>query len=178
MIAEHLYRTLPDVSEGELSRLRSRLVEASSCLLYVQKLQVQQFLLLGRGESMNDGRGRDSILSDLFEAIIGAIYLDGGLEATKQFLHGHFMLEIAAIIQQPKDNWKAQLQDYTQKKHQQTPIYTTLEITGPEHSRNFLISVSINGQELAQGEGLSKKEAQQAAAEQAIPSHQNSFFCA
>lgn len=167
LISEYLYRLLPDLPEGDLSRLRSRLVEASSCLLYIQKLQLDTFLLLGRGERMNDGRGRESILSDLFEALIGAIYLDGGFAAAKSFLFSHFEAEINSIIEQPKHNWKAQLQDYAQKKYQQTPVYEVLEAVGPDHSKSFVVSVLINGEQMGSGQGSSKKEAQQAAAEQA-----------
>ncbi len=91
LISDYLYRNLPSSTpEGELSYLRSRLVEASSCVSYVQSLNVTSYVLLGKGERMNDGRGRESILADLFEAIIGAIYLDGGFEAAKNFLFRNF----------------------------------------------------------------------------------------
>src|ERR1700722_11913608 len=96
LIAEYLYRYLPSTPEGELSYLRSRLVEASSCVLYVQIFEVEKFILLGKGERMNDGRGRESILADLFEALIGAIYLDGGIEAARRFLFKNFSKEIDA----------------------------------------------------------------------------------
>ena len=91
LISDYLYRYLPSSTpEGELSYLRSRLVEASSCVTYVQSLNVTSYVLLGKGERMNDGRGRESILADLFEAIIGAIYLDGGFDAAKNFLFRNF----------------------------------------------------------------------------------------
>lgn len=90
LVADYLYRYLPSTPEGELSVLRSRLVEAESCYYYVQKYSLGQYLLLGKGERMNDGRGRESILADLFEAIMGAIYVDGGLEAAKRFLFKNF----------------------------------------------------------------------------------------
>lgn len=167
LIADYLYTTLPSNSEGDLSHLRSRLVEGSSCILYIQKLQVEPYLLLGKGEKMNDGRGRGSILSDLFEAIIGAIYLDGGLSAAASFLFGHFQEEIESIVKEPLCNWKAILQDYTQKKYSVAPIYKVLSESGPDHSKTFIITVLINEDEIGQGTGSSKKEAQQEAAKNA-----------
>ncbi|MDF2577559.1 MAG: rnc [Chlamydiales bacterium] len=168
LISEFLYKRLPTSPEGELSRLRARLVEASSCYSYIQKLQIGNFVLLGRGEKMNDGRGRESILADLFEALIGAIYLDGGIEMVHYFLFKHFEEDFNATLQQPTHNWKAQLQDYAQKKYQQTPVYEVLEAAGPDHSKNFVVSVFINGQAFGCGHGPSKKEAQQAAAADAF----------
>ncbi|MFQ5728999.1 MAG: ribonuclease III [Waddliaceae bacterium] len=168
LIAEYLYRYLPSTPEGELSHLRSRLVEASSCMAYVQKLGVDQYMLLGKGEKRNDGRGRDSIRADLFEAIIGAIYLDGGIEAARRFIFQNFSKEIESILKTPLQNWKAELQDYCQKKYHQTPFYKVVSESGPDHSKTFSITVIINNQERGYGAGLSKKEAQQAAAQDAL----------
>lgn len=168
IISDYLYRFLPTTAEGQLSYLRSRLVEAASCVNYMQSLNIASFVLLGKGEKMNDGRGRDSILADLFEAIMGAIYLDGGLEAAKQFLFRNFTSHIDAILKTPLRNWKALLQDLCQKKFQQTPVYQVLQATGPDHSKIFEISVLINQKEVGRGKGASKKEAQQAAAADAI----------
>jgi ribonuclease III len=169
LISDYLYRKLPQSTpEGELSYLRSRLVEASSCVMYVQKLDLGKNILLGKGERMNDGRGRESILADLFEAIIGAIYIDGGLESAKDFLFNNFSEEIEGILKTPMHNWKALLQDYCQKKYQQPPVYQVVNESGPDHSKMFKISVLINGIEVGFGEGSSKKEAQQAAAADAL----------
>ena len=153
IIAEYLYLFLPETPEGELSYLRSRLVEAGSCVAYIHKLGVESFLLLGKGERMNDGRGRDSILADLFEAIIGAIYLDGGLEAAKQFIFKKFSEEIGEILKTPLRNWKAVLQDYCQKRHQKPPVYKVVSETGPDHSKQFIIIVYVDDIELGRGEG-------------------------
>lgn len=168
LIAEYLYQQLPTTPEGELSHLRSRLVEASSCMLFIQKLELSHHLLLGRGERMNDGRGRESILADLFEAIIGAIYLDGGIEAAKNFIFHNFGEEINAILKTPDRNAKAVLQDYCQRKYQQPPVYKVIEESGPDHSKNFKITVFINDKPAGHGEGSSKKEAQQSAAADAL----------
>lgn len=168
LIADYLYRYYPDTPEGDLSYLRSRLVEASSCVSYVQSLEIANYILLGKGEKMNDGRGRESILADLFEAIIGAIYLDGGLEAAQHFLFENFSEDIEDILKTPLQNWKALLQDYCQKKFQSPPRYIVLQESGPDHSKVFEVSVCINGNELGRGKGSSKKEAQQSAAEDAF----------
>ncbi|MBA3723218.1 MAG: ribonuclease III [Parachlamydiaceae bacterium] len=168
LMADYLYKNYPTIPEGQLSYLRSRLVEAVSCINYIQTLKIESFVLLGKGERMNDGRGRESILADLFEAVMGAIYLDGGIEPTRHFLFTKFKNEIAAVLDKPLRNWKALLQDYCQKEYQLTPLYLVLEESGPDHSKNFLISVFINKKELGRGTGGSKKEAQQAAAENAL----------
>jgi len=168
VIADYLYRILPQNPEGELSYLRSRLVEASSCVNYIQKLDVDRYLLLGKGERMSEGRGRDTILADLFEAIIGAIFLDGGLEPATEFILVKFSDEIAAILKTPEHNWKALLQDFCQKKFQHTPHYSVLSEEGPDHSKIFKIAVLVGDNELGSGSGSSKKEAQQAAAADAM----------
>ena len=168
LIADYLYRYLPETPEGDLSFLRSRLVEASSCCQYIQQLGVEEFLLMGKGERMNDGRGRDSILSDLFEAVIGAIFLDGGLEAAQRFLFSNFSSQVNAILKTPVNNWKALLQDYCQKKHQKPPDYQVVGESGPDHSKIFKVAVFCDGKKAGVGSGSSKKEAQQAAAEQAM----------
>lgn len=168
LVAEYLYKYLPETPEGELSYLRSRLVEASSCFAYIQRLDVAPHLLLGKGERMNDGRGRESILADLFEAIIGAVYLDGGLDAARRFLFKNFSKDMQAILKAPERNWKALLQDYSQKKFQQTPTYHVVHDSGPDHNKVFEIAVVVNEKEWGRGAGQSKKEAQQAAAADAM----------
>lgn len=168
LVSEYLYHHLPDTPEGELSSLRSRLVEATACVSYIHKLELDKEIFLGKGERMNDGRGRESILADLFEAIIGAIYLDGGLVAAKQFLFQTFSSEIDTILKTPLRNYKALLQDYCQKNFQCPPVYVVLNESGPDHCKTFLVSVEMGGGELGRGQGSSKKEAQQAAAQVAL----------
>lgn len=173
LVSEYLYRTLPNTPEGELSNIRAKLVEASACIAYIQKLDLEKFLLLGKGERMNSGRGRESILADLFEALIGSIYLDGGLDAASHFLFKNFGEEIDATLRTPQKNSKAQLQDVCQKHFQQAPQYVVLEEVGPDHDKMFQIGVYINDCEIGQGKGSSKKEAQQAAATSALTLLQN-----
>ncbi len=168
IISEYLYHILPNTPEGDLSNLRSRLVEAGSCVTYVQKLKLEAYLLLGKGERFNDGRGRETILADLFEAVIGAIYLDGGLQAAQKFIFTNFHKEIEAILQTPQKNWKALLQDYSQRKHQKPPVYKVISETGPDHSKQFKVVVFLGETEVGEGVGSSKKVAQQSAAEDAV----------
>ena len=168
IVADYLYGRLPSTNEGDLSHMRSHLVEGSSCILYIHKLQVEAYLLLGKGEKMNDGRGRGSILADLFEALIGAIYLDGGIASATHFCFDHFQEEVDSILKEPLRNWKAELQDYTQKKFHETPTYQVASESGPDHSKQFLVIAYVNKEEIGQGVGSSKKEAQQAAAKDAL----------
>lgn len=168
LVADYLFQNYPHLDEGALSSLRAQAVDAPACASYIQKLDVAPFLLLGRGEQLNRGKGRDSIMADLFEAIMGALYLDQGLAANRQFLFAHFQHELDSMVAKPQRNWKAELQDYTQKNFQETPEYRLLEETGPAHAKIFRVGVWIRGERLGEGAGSSKKEAQVLAAERAI----------
>ena len=168
LIAEYLYIKLPKATEGELSNLRSHLVNATSCIHYMKSLQLESYLLLSKGEQQNPGKGRESILADLFEAIIGAIHLDGGIESTRDFLLIHFEDNIKKAIKDPWRNWKADLQNFIQKKIQETPFYEILNETGPDHHKVFTIAVCTKEGILGEGSGESKKEAQQEAAKDAM----------
>lgn len=171
LMAEYLYGHYPSKPEGELSTFRSRLVEASACSTYLQMFGIEEYLLMGKGERQNEGRGRQTILADLFEAIVGAIYLDGGLEATRAFIFGHLTPVITNLVDAPQRNWKALFQDLSQKKFQETPTYQLVSSSGPEHFKLFEIAVTIKGEIFGSGSGHSKKEAQQAAALDALQKH-------
>lgn len=168
IISDYLYEHLPTEPEGYLSHLRSHIVEASSCAQLLNHLGIAQYVLLGKGERMNDGRGRETILADLFEALIGAIYLDGGMNAAKVFFFTQFSERIEEHLKKPSRNWKAELQDYSQKKHQKPPVYKILKESGPDHSKIFQVVAYIDEVEIGEGTGSSKKEAEQAAAEDAL----------
>jgi ribonuclease-3 len=168
LVADYLYHRLPGHPEGQLSQLRSRLVDAASCAGYLQQLGVAEYILLGRGEMMSEGRGKGSILADAFEAIVGAIYLDSNIQSVRQFLLWHFEEKFNSAVGTPARNFKAELQDYSQRKFQKTPVYKVVEETGPDHSKQFHVVVSVNDQEVGMGMGRSKKEAEQRAAFEAI----------
>lgn len=168
LVANHLFCHLPSYDEGPLSNLRSQLVDAPACAMYIQKLEIEKYLLLGKGEQMNRGKGRESILADLFEALVGALYLDQGLEAVQRFFFSHFQQEVDHLIAEPQRNWKADLQDYAQKNYQETPLYEVLEEGGPAHRKVFRVGVWIHGKKMGEGAGSSKKEAQTQAAKEAL----------
>ncbi len=168
LVSDALYRALPEHAEGQLSHLRAHFVGATSCAALLIKLDLAQFVLLGKGEQTNEGRGRERILADLFEAIIGAVYLDGGLDAAKDFFHTHFGKDLEEATAQPLRNWKAELQDYAQKKYQCLPEYAVLEESGPDHRKCFIVAALIDQREVGRGTGPSKKQAEQAAAHQAL----------
>jgi ribonuclease III len=158
IISDYLYAHLPDAPEGHLSQLRSHIVEAGSCAQLLSRLGIAEYVLLGKGERMNDGRGRETILADLFEALIGA----------KTFFFFHFSEKIEEHLKAPLRNWKAELQDYSQKKHQKPPVYKIQKESGPDHSKVFQVVVCVDGIDIAEGVGSSKKEAEAAAAEEAL----------
>lgn len=168
VVSSYLYRHLPSQSEGHLSHLRAHLVGAESCTKYLHQLGVEDFFRLGKGESGNLGRGRERIIADLFEAIIGAIFLDGGIEKAESFILTHFFTIFDEAMEKPLRNWKADLQDYSQKKFQKPPEYVVVEETGPPHQRTFVVAAEIEEVEVGRGSGSSKKEAEQEAAEDAL----------
>lgn len=166
-ISSELYLRFPQFSEGDLSFFRSKLVEAPTCVRCVKRLQIEEYLLLGKGERINVGKGRESILADLFESILGALYLDGGMEKVTTFYFFHFKDIFEELLKAPPTNWKALLQDLTQKKLQVHPEYRVVEERGPEHEKEFVVEVFWNETVWGSGVGLSKKEAQQEAAKMA-----------
>ncbi len=168
IVADYLYHRLPAYPEGQLSSLRSKLVDATSCSQYLQKLSLSRYILLGKGETMTEGRAKPSILADVFEALLGAIYLDGGLSITKSFLIFHFETEFETAIGSPPRNYKAELQDLSQKEFQKIPIYKVVEESGPDHAKVFHVMVLLDGKEAGLGIGSSKKEAEQRAAFDAL----------
>lgn len=168
LISCFLYQQHPQLSEGDLSHLRSYLVDSTICLKFVEQLGVEGYVLLGRGAKMTVHRSKESIRADLFEAILASIFLDGGLEAAYNFFWSKFLQEITSYIKNPVRNWKAELQEHSQKHYQVPPSYIVLSQTGPDHSKTFEIAVYLNEQEVGRGTGCSKKEAEQQAAKSAI----------
>lgn len=168
LVAEYLFHRLPDCPEGNLSKLRSLLVDASSCASYLEKLELVPYILLGRGERIHVERPKNSIISDVFEAVIGALYLDGDLGVVKAFLSRFFIEDFEAIVKNPPRNYKAELQDFAQRTQRVQPTYEVVEAKGPDHAKTFLVQVLLGQQVLGEGKGPSKKEAEQLAAKVAI----------
>ena len=167
VVTEYLYKKFPQANEGILSFYRSQIVDSSSCAQYVQKLEIKDFVLLGKGEQAEE-RGRATILADLFEAVVGAIYLDSGIEEARDFILGNFEKDISVFLQKPSRNYKAELQSFCQKKHGVQPVYEIILESGPEHLKTFVVEAKVNNISLAKGQGSSKKEAEQDAAKNAL----------
>lgn len=168
-LTEHLFRLFPEANEGEMTKMRTCLVSRRALRDLALSLDLGRYLMMGRGEEANGGRGRDSNLADAFEALIGAIYLDGGFEAARRFLLTEAESALATIEQAPSMiNPKGRLQECLQALSPGAPSYELLGESGPEHSKQFLCRVVWQGQELAQGVGQSKKEAEVAAAKLAL----------
>ncbi|HEY3285016.1 MAG TPA: ribonuclease III [Armatimonadota bacterium] len=165
VITDYLYRHFPEFSEGELTKARVLAVSEPALADAAFKLGFGQRLRMSRGEEASGGRDRPSILSDVFEAIVAAIYLDLGLERAREFILknlGHTLREM-----QDRD-YKSLLQEFTQEKLRATPSYNIISEEGPAHDKRFTAQVIIEGQIRGQGDGRSKKEAEQSAAEAAL----------
>lgn len=168
-VTEHLFRTFPNSSEGHLTKLRTRIVSRPALCERALELSLGKLLMMGRGEESSGGRERASALADAYEALVGAIYLDGGFEAARVFILQQMEEVFADLAHQPQEiNPKGFLQEILQSIKPNAPKYELLSQTGPDHSKRFACRVVWNGIELGKGEGLSKKEAEVAAAQVAL----------
>lgn len=165
--SEFLYRKYPNVPEGELTKKRASLVCEPSLAFCAREFGLPQYLLLGKGEDMTGGRQRDSIVSDATEALLGAIYLDGGFASAKEFVL-NFILNDIEHKQLFYDS-KTILQEIVQESGRQSSVeYVLLKEEGPDHNKSFTVCASIRGEKMGIGTGHTKKAAEQAAAYQAI----------
>ncbi len=173
IISAELYKRFPTRDEGSLSKARARLVNREALAERAREIHLGKELSLSRGEDRNDGRNRPSALADAFEAVVGAIYLDGGFIKVKKFIHTQFANQFAeADSGRHKGNPKGELQEILQGKSAVAPEYRLLETEGPDHARSFICAVRHSGRELARGSGKSKKNAEMNAAAAAIDSLQ------
>lgn len=161
-MSEYLYFEYPALSEGELSKMRASMVCEPALAFCANNLELGQFILLGKGEDASGGRRRDSILSDVFEAIIGAIYLDGGFEAAKKHINTFVMDGIGERTLFIDS--KSILQEEIQKNPGSTIRYELVKESGPEHDKEFTVALLINDVKKAEASGHSKKNAEQKAA--------------
>lgn len=166
--ATRLYRLYPDMPEGKLSRLRAELVCEQSLHAVALELGLGSYIRLGHGETRNGGRERPSILADAVEAIIAAIYLDGGLESAQRFILDHILTGLAEGQMHHVADYKTDLQERVQRKPGQALEYTLLSESGPDHNKSFTMNVLLNGSEIGRGTGRTKKEAEQSAAKSAL----------
>jgi len=173
IISAELYKRFPTRDEGSLSKSRARLVNREALAERAREVHLGKELSLSRGEDRNDGRNRPSALADAFEAVVGAIYLDGGFIKVKKFIHTQFANQFTeADSGRHKGNPKGELQEILQGKSAVAPEYRLLETEGPDHDRSFICAVRHSGRELARGSGKSKKNAEMNAAAAAIDSLQ------
>ncbi|NGX63483.1 MAG: Ribonuclease 3 [Candidatus Anoxychlamydiales bacterium] len=166
IISTYLYKKLSKHTEGELSHIRSRLVDGSSCAKYYEILGLEKYMLLSRGEK-EAKRGKIAIYSDAFEALVGAIYLDKGIEICQKFLLDNFSKLFDEMCLSPEIDYKGKLQEFCQKKYQKPPEYKVLKEKGPQHQKIFQVAVFVNDKKMGLGIGPSKKAAEQIAAEDA-----------
>jgi ribonuclease III len=169
VIGDLLFRHFPHLDEGALSKMKAFLVSAPSLAAKARGYGMGEVILLGVGEEKTGGRKKDSLLANLFEAVIAGIYLDGGVEAARQLIERSFSGDIARIDQENLlfQDYKTALQELAQGKGLQLPDYHVVAEVGPDHDKKFVVEVRL-GDLLARGEGSSKKEAQQQAARQAL----------
>jgi ribonuclease-3 len=166
---EYLYLKYPGKTEGELSRLKSLLVSSTALFQFASQIKLSDYLLLGKGEEQSGGKKRMSLLADTFEALLGAIYLDGGLKPARKFIIPLLEDYLSKIERQEHvRDYKTCFQLYVQQKFKTVPIYKTVKESGPDHAKIFFVEVLINSEICGKGKGKSKKNAQQAAAKEAI----------
>lgn len=164
--SEFLFQKYPKMPEGELTKLRASLVCESALAYDARQLDLQANLEMGKGEEQTGGRTRDSIVSDACEALIGAIYLDGGLECARRFILAHVLCDIEN--KKLFYDSKTVLQEITQKDYETAPVYRIVKESGPAHDKTYIAQVEVNGEVLGEGSGRTKKNAEQQASYYAI----------
>lgn len=170
IVGEHIVALFPDASEGELSKLKARLVSEVSLAKAGRAMGLGALLRLGRGEELNQGREKGSLLANAVEAVLAAVYLDGGLDAARAFAFRACAGELAQLGQatEASGDYKTQLQEWCQKRYDALPEYVTVRESGPDHQKLFEVQVIVQGDRVGAGSGRTKKEAEQAAARQAV----------
>ncbi|MBU4348010.1 ribonuclease III [Patescibacteria group bacterium] len=168
-VTEILFSQYPDYAEGKLTSLRAALVNYQMLSEISRDIELENFLLLSKGESKDTGRARDVILANAIEALIGAIYLDGEYEKAKKFIEKFVIIKLEKVIaEQLYRDAKSVLQEKTQAELKATPIYKVLGTEGPDHKKTFNVGVYLNDKIIANGRGLSKQDAEVEAAKKAL----------
>ena len=169
VVTEFLFAKYLDKAEGDLTSYRAALVNTVSISNSATNLGMNEFLLLSRGEAKDTGRARQIILANAFEAVIGAIYLDQGYESAKKFIAEQLFHKTDEVVE--KGLWqdaKSRFQEIAQEKNSVTPSYDVISQTGPDHDKRFVVGVYLGEEQIAAGEGRSKQEAEQVAAQKAL----------
>jgi ribonuclease-3 len=166
---EFLYHRFPEVAEGRLTNLRSALVRTETLAQFALDLNLGAYLLLGKGEDESGGRERPAIMCDAFEALLGAIYLDRGIESAREFVNHLIEPALQAVLASSSEkDAKSQLQEVAQSQYQVTPTYRTVNERGPDHAKVFTVEAMIGEKTYGRGTGYSKQNAAQAAAQEAL----------
>lgn len=168
IVSEHLYNKFPTMPEGELTRMRASLVCEKSLCEFSRELGIGNYLKLGKGEDKNGGRERDSILADAFEAVLAAVYLDGGMDAAKAHIMNTVLRDIKHCEDDTFKDYKTTLQEVIQRNPEESVSYILVNESGPDHNKSFTVEVHLNSNVIGKGTGKSKKQAEQMAAKQAL----------
>jgi ribonuclease III len=171
VVAGKLYADFPDRAEGQLTELRAALVRRETLARVAKRLSLGEHFFLGRGEESAGGRGRPSNLSCAYEAVVGAVYLDGGMDKARRFIIRSLAPEFAALPQgRILADPKSRLQEVLQARYQRPPVYKVTRDEGPDHSKTFTVQVMVGRKVLAEGQGRSKQQAEKEAARHALES--------
>jgi ribonuclease-3 len=168
IVSEHLFLNYKELPEGELTKIRASLVCEKSLFEFGQKIDLGRFLLLGKGEEMTGGRTRPSIIADVFEAVLAAIFLDGGIEPAKKFVISFIPPNIDSFTKKAFNDYKTILQEIIQQNKEEKVEYVLTLETGPDHDKSFFVEVHLNSNVIGKGKGRSKKLAEQNAAKEAL----------
>ncbi len=168
IVSDYLYKTFKNLPEGELTKLRASLVCEKSLCGFSKQLGLGDYLLLGKGEQQNGGNNRPSILADAFEAVLAAMYLDGGMDVAKKHVMRFILDELKHTDDEVFKDYKTYLQEVIQKNPEEQLAYVLTDQQGPDHDKVFTVEVHLNSNVIGVGEGKSKKAAEQAAAKQAL----------
>jgi len=171
VVTHYLYQKFPKRTEGQLSKIKSILVSKPVLAEIANDLSLGSLILINRGEEKTGGRRRQSILADCLEAVIGAVYLDKGLQYAENFIQARLLRKFKSIMQRELyQNYKSKLLEYAQSEIGELPEYKVLKESGPDHDKSFVIGVFLKGKKIGEGNGKSKKSAEQEAAKLAIQS--------
>lgn len=169
LVTDELYHRFPKASEGELTRIKSTIVSRDRLAKQARNMELGKYLLLGNGEEKSGGRNRASILADGYEALLGAIYLDGGVSEVRQLVRVHLLKDIDSLVHSRfHQNYKSWLLEYCQAEGISTPDYQVIKENGPDHNKEFVVHVYVKGEKLGRGVGTTKKKAEQNGARMAI----------
>ncbi len=169
LVSSFIYEQYPELKEGELTSMRSVLTNTETLYILSKEMNLGELLKMSKGELASGGRTNKTILANTYEALLGGIFLDGGLEAARSFVHDTILIRIDELVKnQGMKDAKSRLQEITQEKSKMSPVYKILNEEGPDHAKIYTVGVYLNDELLAQGVGKSKQDAEKAAAQNAL----------